>query len=136
MTSLRFSEKVLVEKAILAEYLEFAKYLAVEAGDTALNYFRVQQDEIGLANKSLNAFDPVTKADREIESKVRSLISERYPEHGIFGEEEGYLEGNGLTWVIDPIDGTRAYMSGLLHWGILVAPVSYTHLTLPTKRIV
>ena len=66
MTSLRFSEKVLVEKASLTEYLEFAKHLAVQAGDTALNYFRVQEDEIGLTNKSLNAFDPVTKADKEI----------------------------------------------------------------------
>ena len=50
MTSLRFSEKVLVEKASLTEYLEFAKHLAVQAGDTALNYFRVQEDEIGLTN--------------------------------------------------------------------------------------
>ena len=121
MTSLRFSEKVLVGKASLTEYLEFAKHLAVQAGDTALNYFRVQEDEIGLTNKSLNAFDPVTKADKEIEAKLRNLILEHYPKHGIFGEEEGYFEGNGLTWVIDPIDGTRAYMSGLLHWGVLVA---------------
>ena len=64
MTSLRFSEKVLVEKASLTEYLEFAKRLAVQAGVTALNYFRVQEDEIGLTNKSLNAFDPVTRLIR------------------------------------------------------------------------
>ena len=53
---------------------------------------------------------------------IRRLIADRYPEHGIYGEEHGYEPGvSGLTWVIDPIDGTRAFITGQVHWGILVA---------------
>ena len=52
---------------------------------------------------------------------IRQRISETYPDHGIYGEEFGLQAGNGLTWVIDPIDGTRAFMSGMLHWGVLLA---------------
>ena len=53
--------------------------------------------------------------------QIRDTIENTYPEHGIFGEEYGLSSGNGLTWVIDPIDGTRAFMTGMLHWGILLA---------------
>ena len=66
-------------------------------------------------------FDPVTEADKAAEALLRDLIRARFPQHGICGEEFGLESGNGLTWVIDPIDGTRAFMTGLLHWGLLLA---------------
>lgn len=72
-------------------------------------------------NKWASGFDPVTEADREAERVIRALITARYPEHGILGEEYGDV---GLdrdhVWVIDPIDGTRAFISGLPVWGTLV----------------
>ena len=66
-------------------------------------------------------FDPVTLADQAGERVIRAAIESAYPDHGIFGEEFGLKPGNGLTWVIDPIDGTRAFMTGMLHWGVLLA---------------
>ena len=68
-------------------------------------------------------FDPVTVADQAGERAIRNAIESTYPEHGIFGEEYGLSPGNGLTWVIDPIDGTRAFMTGMLHWGSFVGAV-------------
>ncbi len=66
-------------------------------------------------------FDPVTIADRESEAAMRALISARYPEHGIMGEEFGYAnEGAEYVWVLDPIDGTKSFISGSPLWGTLV----------------
>ena len=104
-----------------AEYLAFAKAVAVEAGLTTLSYFRASADIMGLENKDQDGFDPVTVADREAEAVIRERIKQTYPNHGIYGEEFGLEPGCGLTWVIDPIDGTRAFMSGMLHWGVLLA---------------
>ncbi|MBB3395994.1 histidinol-phosphatase [Rhizobium sp. BK060] len=65
-------------------------------------------------------FDPVTDADREAERVMRDLISQKYPDHAIMGEEFGRL-GSGLyEWVLDPIDGTRPYLLGLPVWGTLI----------------
>jgi myo-inositol-1(or 4)-monophosphatase len=67
-------------------------------------------------------FDPVTAADRGAERVMRALIRARYPQHGILGEEEGSTIGSaGLTWVLDPIDGTKAFLLGLPLWGTLIA---------------
>jgi myo-inositol-1(or 4)-monophosphatase len=67
-------------------------------------------------------FDPVTEADREAETVIRAAIKARYPSHGILGEEHGHERGTSpLTWVIDPIDGTRAFMCGMAQWGTLIA---------------
>ncbi|MGE7367643.1 histidinol-phosphatase [Neorhizobium sp. NPDC001467] len=74
-----------------------------------------------VTNKLAQGFDPVTEADRAAESAIRALIAERFPEHGILGEEH---ENIGLdrphVWVIDPIDGTRAFISGVPVWGTLI----------------
>lgn len=68
------------------------------------------------------AFDPVTAADRAAERAMRELIRNRFPEHGISGEEYGTAGGNGsLCWSLDPIDGTRAFICGLPSWTILIA---------------
>ena len=67
-------------------------------------------------------FDPVTAADRAAEQVIRTAITAAFPEHAILGEEHGRQDGSSdLTWVIDPIDGTRSFILGQLHWGVLVA---------------
>jgi histidinol phosphatase-like enzyme (inositol monophosphatase family) len=66
-------------------------------------------------------FDPVTEADREAEAAMRRLIAARFPEHGIIGEEHGEERPDAeWVWLLDPIDGTRAFISGLPLWGILI----------------
>ncbi len=67
-------------------------------------------------------FDPVTRADRAAEAAIRALIEKHFPTHGIHGEEHGIKQtGDPLCWVLDPIDGTRAYISALSSWGTLIA---------------
>lgn len=67
------------------------------------------------------AFDPVTEADRGAEAVIRKLISERYPEHGVIGEEYGEDRPDAeFVWVLDPIDGTRAFIAGLPLWTTLI----------------
>lgn len=73
-------------------------------------------------NKDAAGFDPVTRADRAAEDAMRAVLAERRPEDGILGEERGRVTGtSGLTWVLDPIDGTRGFISGTPTWGVLVA---------------
>ncbi len=75
----------------------------------------------GVVNKLDGGFDPVTEGDRAAETAIRALIEAHFPDHGILGEEHGNV---GLdrdhVWVIDPIDGTRAFISGLPVWGTLI----------------
>lgn len=67
-------------------------------------------------------FDPVTIADRSAEAVMRAVLASRRPEDGILGEEEDDKpSSSGLTWVLDPIDGTRGYISGTPTWGVLIA---------------
>ena len=102
-----------------AELLEFAVGLAIKAGEATLPYFRAS---VQIDNKlGDGGFDPVTEADRAAERVIRDMVGKRFPTHGLFGEEFGYQPGQGLTWVIDPVDGTRAFMTGMLHWGVLLA---------------
>ena len=116
-----YTPVIAVTAAERSKYLDFAKAVARAAGATILPYFRTSADGMRLENKAADGFDPVTRADREAEQVIRQRINQTYPEHGIYGEEFGLQTGNGLTWVIDPIDGTRAFMSGMLHWGVLLA---------------
>ena len=67
-------------------------------------------------------FDPVTVADREAEAEMRAVLARLRPEDGILGEEAAAVSGtSGLTWVLDPIDGTRGFISGTPTWGVLIA---------------
>ena len=114
-----YHEQQPVSAAQVAAYLESAIEMAQRAGEAILPHFR---NDPAVENKRQDGgYDPVTVADRAAEAAVRAVIAERYPEHGIFGEEQGFVAGNGLTWVVDPIDGTRAFMTGMLHWGVLIA---------------
>ncbi len=99
------------------EMLEFAVSIAEEAGEIALRYFR---SPMAVNNKSAELFDPVTRADEEIELQLRARISAAYPDHTIIGEEHGESAGNHMTWVIDPIDGTRGFVTGSPMWGTLI----------------
>lgn len=96
----------------------FALELGHTAGGIARVYFR---SAFSIENKDERGFDPVTSADRAIESVLRKSIRERFPDHGIVAEEEGDHEPESrFTWFIDPIDGTRAFMMGSPLWGTLV----------------
>jgi histidinol phosphatase-like enzyme (inositol monophosphatase family) len=78
-------------------------------------------------NKKTEGFDPVTIADREAEKTMRDLLAQLRPDDAILGEEFDIKAGtSGLTWVLDPIDGTRGYISGTPTWGVLIA-VSDAH---------
>ncbi len=81
-------------------------------------HFRARVD---VENKAETGFDPVTAADRAAEAAMRSLIADAYPDHGIVGEEFGNeREDAEYVWVLDPIDGTRAFITGLPVWGTLI----------------
>ena len=104
-------------KSELQELLNFAVMLARGAGDITLKYFRKQPETSTKADGSY-----VTIADREAESYLRRQITETFPEDGILGEEEGELEGrSGRRWILDPIDGTFAFVHGVPFYGVLIA---------------
>lgn len=109
-----------LDESQIRELTAFACELADVAGAVILPHFR---SAVSVDHKpGKGDFDPVTIADRDAETHMRRLITQRYPEHGVFGEEHGYTVGSaGLTWVLDPIDGTRAFISGLPLWGTLIA---------------
>jgi len=110
----------------ILELEDFALDLARTAGGIAQAHFR---RSFTIENKSVGGFDPVTSADRAIERVLRATIVERYPDHGIVAEEEGERPPRSdYTWFIDPIDGTRAFMTGSPLWGTLVG---LTHRGLP-----
>jgi histidinol phosphatase-like enzyme (inositol monophosphatase family) len=100
-------------------HLEFAHVLADISAGAILPYFR---KPLSIANKAGgSAFDPVTVADRAAERAIRKAIRARFPDHGIVGEEYGTVAGKGrYRWLIDPIDGTRAFIIGSPLWGTLI----------------
>ncbi|GAJ95477.1 MULTISPECIES: histidinol-phosphatase [Rhizobium] len=97
---------------------DFFRRLAAVAAREALPRFRLPG---AVVNKAAGGFDPVTEADRETERAIRDLVRAEYPGHGILGEEFGNEGADaGYVWVIDPIDGTRSFISGIPLWGTLV----------------
>jgi histidinol-phosphatase len=99
-----------------AQLLEFAIQLARGAGDITLKYFRKQPETTTKTDGSY-----VTIADREAESYMRRQIAERFPGDGVLGEEEGESHGrSGRRWIIDPIDGTFAFVHGVPFYGVLI----------------
>ncbi|MCA8884438.1 MAG: inositol monophosphatase [Rhodobacteraceae bacterium] len=93
-----------------------AARIAAEASRIPLSYFRAPLDVIAKADQS-----PVTIADRETEAFIRAELARAVPDHGIFGEEHG-VSGSltGAAWIIDPIDGTRSFISGHPLFGMLL----------------
>lgn len=100
--------------------IETGHALADAARIATLAHFR--GDTLTADTKESHRFDPVTVADRESEQRMREIIAARRPMDGILGEEfPPVASRNGLTWVLDPIDGTRGFLSGTPTWGVLVA---------------
>ena len=103
-------------------WVQFANQLADSARAIARGYFRSD-----IAVESKEDATPVTVADREIESHLRNAIETRYPEHGIIGEEHGIRQPSvnrtdgDKVWVIDPIDGTQAFITGVPLFGTLIS---------------
>lgn len=97
--------------------VDFLRQIAAAAAEQTLPRFR---SAVAVDNKLASGFDPVTEADREAENAIRAAISKAYPNHGFLGEESGSHPGDSRhVWVVDPIDGTRAFISGLPLWGTL-----------------
>ncbi len=114
------STPVELEEPDLTELIDFACRLADASRAAILPLFRQRLD---VEDKSGGRdYDPVTVADRRAEEAIRELIRSHHPSHGVLGEEHGFRRGSsGLTWVIDPIDGTKAFLTGMPLWGTLIA---------------
>lgn len=103
----------------VASLIAAAHAMADAARAAVLPWFRAA----GLAaeNKDAAGFDPVTQADRAAEEAMRAVLARLRPQDAIIGEEFGVSPGtSGLSWVLDPVDGTRAFMSGTPTWGVLI----------------
>lgn len=102
------------------EIVDTAHALADAARAAVLPFFRLEG--LKTDNKDGAGFDPVTEGDRAAELAMRAILAERRPDDAILGEEFGHEPGTSdLTWVLDPIDGTRAFLSGTPTWGVLIS---------------
>jgi len=102
------------------DLMRVAHSLADAARSAILPFFRAA--DLFTDNKNTAGFDPVTQADRAAETAMRDILARERPDDGILGEELAPVQGTtGLTWVLDPIDGTRGFISGTPTWGVLVA---------------
>ncbi|MBO6757046.1 MAG: inositol monophosphatase [Roseibium sp.] len=100
---------------------DFACTLAHKAGNLAMDYFR-RLDTLTVTAKGHQ--DLVSEADRDVETLIRRELAAAFPDDGIVGEEHGAVEGtSGYTWVIDPIDGTANFVSGIPQWCVILACV-------------
>lgn len=109
-----------VSDALAIDLMATAHELADVARIATLSYFR--SGDLAADSKESARFDPVTAADRLSEERMRAVLARRRPEDAILGEEFGIKPGTtGLTWVLDPIDGTRGYLSGTPTWGVLIS---------------
>jgi myo-inositol-1(or 4)-monophosphatase len=101
------------------DFASFIDELATVSGDTILPFFRTA---LAVEDKTHGgAFDPVTEADRAAETAMRTLIKRTFPDHGIVGEEYGNEQSEAeYVWTLDPIDGTKSFISGMPAWGTLI----------------
>jgi myo-inositol-1(or 4)-monophosphatase len=101
------------------DFAAFVDRLAQVSSEVILPFFR---SAIGAEDKSRGGvFDPVTEADRGAEAAMRRLIAQTFPAHGVIGEEYGQDRPDAeYVWVLDPIDGTKSFISGLPTWGTLI----------------
>jgi len=100
------------------DFSSFVDQLASVSGETILPFFRTT---LAIENKKPGGFDPVTAADRAAEDVMRTIIRKQFPEHGILGEEYGAERTDAeYVWVLDPIDGTKSFIAGMVAWGTLI----------------
>src|SRR5246500_5198743 len=102
------------------DFSAFVDELASVSGETILPFFRTA---LSIEDKGRHGgFDPVTAADHAAETAMRTLIRRTFPDHGIIGEEYGKERADAeFVWVLDPIDGTKSFISGMPAWGTLIA---------------
>jgi myo-inositol-1(or 4)-monophosphatase len=109
---------ITVDEATIA----FAMRLADAAGDVIRPYFRQRIEVADKGALKQAAFDPVTEADRGAERAMRTILERERPADAVLGEEQGETSGtSGWRWVLDPVDGTRAFINGRHEWGSLIA---------------
>ena len=116
----------ILSKSAKADLIRVAHTLADVARVETMRHFRT-----AISTEDKNApgtrFDPVTVADRACELAMRAILAAERPDDGILGEEFGTTAGtSGLQWVLDPIDGTRGYISGTPTWGVLISVADVT----------
>jgi histidinol phosphatase-like enzyme (inositol monophosphatase family) len=110
-----------VTQSDMHRYMQVGLAAVLEAGPIALEYFRRQ---VAVEDKRHGGcYDPVTQADKRIEALIRERLLQAFPQHRIVGEEHGTVGEGSTWWVIDPIDGTRSFISGMPTWGILLGLV-------------
>jgi histidinol phosphatase-like enzyme (inositol monophosphatase family) len=95
--------------------------LLAAAGAAAAETLPRFRTPLSVDNKWSVGFDPVTEADRGAENAIRAVIGTAFPEHAIIGEEWGSSGESRYSWIIDPVDGTRSFISGVPLWGTLIA---------------
>lgn len=106
---------------VTQELLELARTIALDAAELAA---RRRREGVEVAATKSTVVDIVTEADREVEVLIRDRIADARPDDGILGEEGGSTGGtSGLTWVVDPIDGTVNYLYGIPHYAVSIAVV-------------
>ena len=102
------------------DFAAFVDKLATASGEIILPFFRTALT-VEVKKREDGVFDPVTAADRAAETAMRTLIRNTFPDHGIVGEEYGAEQADAESvWVLDPIDGTKAFISGMPVWGTLI----------------
>ena len=111
---------------LVNEFVSVAHELANAAGDAILPFWRQKDVEIeykkDIGRSVSQTNSPVTIADRSAETAMRELIENKFPSHGIYGEEFGEVRVDAdFVWVLDPIDGTKAFVTGKPTWGILIS---------------
>jgi myo-inositol-1(or 4)-monophosphatase len=107
-----------LEKNAIKNLLKFTEHVMIESGKVILPLFR---SDLGVQNKAGLDWDPVTEADQKAEELIRMLIEREFPDHAILGEEFGAKTStSNFKWIIDPIDGTRAFVAGMPTWATLV----------------
>ena len=105
----------------MSDLLEIARTIALEAGSLAA---KRKAEGVEVVDRKSSSVDIVTAADRETEALIRSRLAELRPDDGFFGEESSAEAGtSGLTWIVDPIDGTVNFLYGIPHYAVSIAVV-------------
>ena len=106
----------------LPDYRHFAEFAISLANESATAILPLFRKNVPVTVKAAAEWDPVTEADKSAERIIRHRIEVAFPDHGIIGEEYGTKEAKSqYTWVLDPVDGTRAFVIGMPTWGTLIA---------------